>query len=169
MWIKKHWKAAVLFVLAAIATTIIGFPVTHYGEELLGWGDGNSKPPVKIDAAASLVNPARDESGATEYVCLVNKGDSAVDLTGWKLYDAEGVVNELSQFSLPPHGSVRVHPGGGSEHDTPHDIFGGEDRALWNNTGDTITLRDAADERVDSQTYSAREDGEVSGICGPPR
>jgi hypothetical protein len=143
--------------LLVIVAAIIGLPITHYGDKLFG-DEGPSapeKPSVRIDAAASLVNPEGDETGTEEYVCLVNDGDDSIDLTGWKLYDAEGVVDELGRLRLPPQGSVRV--------------YGSEKASSWNNSGDTITLRDAEDEVVDSRSYSAREDGEVSGSCGPPR
>jgi hypothetical protein len=147
----------VLWTVLAIVAAIIALPIAHYGDKLFG-DEGPStpeKPSVRIDAPASLVNPEGDETGTEEYVCLVNDGDSAVNLTGWKLYDSEGVVNELGRLQLPPQGSVRVH--------------GSEKASSWNNSGDTITLRDAEDEVVDSRSYPAREDGEVSGSCGPPR
>lgn len=148
----------VVWTLLVIVAAIIGLPITHYGDKLFGDDEGPStpeKPSVRIDAAASLVNPEGDETGGAEYVCLVNDGDNSIDLTDWKLYDSEGVVDELGQFQLPPHGSARV--------------YGSEKASSWNNSGDTITLRDAEDEVVDSRSYSAREDGEVSGSCGPPR
>lgn len=147
----------VLWTVLAIVAAIIALPITHYGDKLFG-DEGPStreKPSVRIDAAASLVNPEGDESGTEEYVCLVNDGDESIDLAGWKLYDSEGVVDELSRLQLPPQGSVRV--------------YGSEKASSWNNSGDTITLRDAEDEVVDSRSYPAREDGEVSGSCGPPR
>lgn len=156
--IAKHWKAVAIFVLLAIATTIIGLPITHYGDKLFPDGGDEptpESPAVRIDAAASLVNPRGDESGAAEYVCLINSGDGAVDLTGWTLNDSEGIVDELSGVRLPPHGSVRVYGSGAAPR--------------WNNSGDTITLRNAEDERVDSQSYPERQDGEVSGSCGSPR
>lgn len=161
-----------VFVLAAIATAIIGLPITHYGDKLFG-DEGPStpeKPAIRIDAEASLVNPIGHETGAEEYVCLVNDGDSAVDLTGWKLYDSVGKVNELSRFWLPPQGSVRVHPGGRSDHaDTGRDLYGGDDSPRWTNSGDTITLRNPDDERVDVQSFPARGEGEASGTCEPSR
>lgn len=148
-----------LWVLLAVAGAVIALPISHYGDKLFGDGGGTppepEKPAVRIDAAASLVNPKGDETAAEEYVCLVNEGASAVDLAGWKLYDSEGVVDELGRIQLPPQGSVRIYGSGKAPH--------------WNNSGDTITLRDAEDERVDSRPYPAREDGEVRGSCGAPR
>ncbi|HEX6455001.1 MAG TPA: lamin tail domain-containing protein [Solirubrobacterales bacterium] len=157
-WVAKHWKAVVLWVLLAIAGAVIALPISHYGDKLFGDGGtptAKGKPAVRIDAAASLVNPGGDETAAEEYVCLVNVGDSPVDLAGWKLYDSEGVVDELGRLRLPPQGAARVYGTGKAPH--------------WNNSGDTITLRDAEDERVDSESYPARDEGEVSGSCGAPR
>lgn len=129
--------------------------------------ESDGPPDVRIDVAASLLNPFND-TAAAEYICLVSEEDSAVSLTGWKLTDAEGVVSVLPQFSLAPHAKVRVHPGGGNERaDTTHDLYG-EAGMSWNNDGDTVTLLDSDGRVVDSASYGNREDGEARGTCGPP-
>lgn len=152
----------VKYVLAPLLVLLIWYFLLK-GIEGCG-GDGG--PNVRIDVAASMVNPFED-TAAAEYVCLVNEGDSAVSLTGWKLSDAERTVNVLPRFSLAPDAKVRVHPGGGGERaDTKHDLFG-EAGTSWNNEGDTVTLLDSEGAAVDSVTYGNRDDGEVRGNCGP--
>ena len=175
-WLKTHWKASLISLAGIIITAAIAEIPTHYIDRLLD-GDGGhntvtiSEPPpprVRIDTEASLINPRGSDQGVGEYVCLVNESGDAVSLTGWKLSDSEGLVNVLSRFSLPPQGSVRVHPGGRpGMADTSHDRYGSR-AASWNNSGDTITLLDAEEERVDSQHFGAKDPGEVSGSCGPP-
>ena len=152
----------VVLFLAPLLVIVVGYFV-------LKWIEGpesDGPPDIRIDAAASLVNPTTD-TAAAEYICLVSEEGSAVSLTGWKLADAEGTVNVLPQFSLGPQARVRIHPGGGDERtDTTHDLYG-ESGASWNNDGDTVTLLDADGTPVDSVSYGNREDGEVRGTCGP--
>lgn len=153
----------VKLLLAPLLVLVIGYFVVKWIEGC----ESDGLPDVLIDVAASLVNPFND-TPAAEYICLVNEGDSAVRLTGWKLTDAGGVVNVLPQFSLASHARVRVHPGGGDERaDTTHDLYS-EAGTSWNNDGDTLTLLDSDGTVVDSASYGNREDGEVRGTCGPP-
>jgi hypothetical protein len=165
---SKGLASAALAILIAIIGAVAGVVATNT------FGESSSFPfpepsKVRIDAEASLINPLGAENGAEEYVCLVNVSEDLVNLTGWKLFDFEGKVNELSQFSLAPDLNVRVHPGGRESHDnTAHDLYGNEDSYRWNNEGDMATVYDAEGEQVFSQGFPARDDGEVSGSCGPP-
>lgn len=158
LWVFK-------FVIVPLFVAVVGGLAVYFAIELIR--DDDAPPKVRIDTAASLLNPAGSDDPSGEYVCLVNEEDSAVDLTGWKLTDAEGVVNVLPQLSLGAHATVRVHPGGGDERaDTAVDLYGSEG-TTWNNGGDTVTLYDADGEEVDSRPYPERDDGEVRGRCGP--
>lgn len=153
----------VALFLAPLLVLVIGYFVVKWIEG----GENEGPPDVRIDIAASRVNPF-DDTAAAEYICLVSEEDSAVSLTGWKLTDAEGAVNVLPQLSLAPRARLRVHPGGGDERaDTDHDLYG-EAGTSWNNDGDTVTLLDSDGGVVDSAAYGNREDGEVRGTCGPP-
>lgn len=164
---KKGLGSAALAMLVAIIGAVAGVVATNtFG------GSGGlqlpERPKVLIDAEASLVNPIGEETGTEEYVCLVNVSEASVNLTSWKLFDLEGRVNELSQFSLEPDLNVRVHPGGrGSHHNTLNDLYGNEHSGRWNNGGDLATLYDAEGEKVYAQAFPARPAGDVSGPCGP--
>lgn len=170
IWLKKRWRRALKWVLLAVAGSVIALLVGHYGEEVLG-GEKEDDPAsgIRIVAESSLVNPARDDTAPEEYVCLVNEAEEGVSLTSWKLYDSAGRVNEFGRYSLEPGGSVRVHPGGRPRSDTSLDVYGSGNRPRWTNSGDTIVLRNAADESVESQSYPSRPDGEVGDNCGPRR
>jgi hypothetical protein len=120
------------------------------------------KPDVRVDVAASSFNPVGDDDPADEFVCLVNEGDD-VELTGWELRDAIGVVNELRDFTLRSGESVRVHPGGGR--DTEADIYGDRGGAAWTNEGDTVTLVDDDGNEIDSKGYGPASEGAAAG-CG---
>jgi hypothetical protein len=168
---KKSWREEGKTVVIAIVVAFLTAAAGDGAHRLFG-GNGlplPSLPKVLIDAEASLINPKGAENGAMEYVCLISESEDPVGMADWRLYDSEGKVDELSQFSLEPGMSVRVHPGGrGSQSNTIHDIYGNEDSHRWNNEGDTATLLNAHGEEIDSREFPARRDGDVSGNCGPP-
>jgi len=164
LWDKGLDSRVFRYLLAPLLVVIAGGVVVHV---LTGLAESSKKgpPKVRIDTAASLVHPTDGTDSAAEYVCLVSEEGRAVSLTGWKLADAEGFVNVLPQFLLEPHAKVRVHPGGGDEHaDTTHDLYGGQGSS-WNDGGDTVTLLNSNYTKIDSQSYSARDPGEVRGAC----
>lgn len=165
-WVKKHWRRATKWILLTAGTSIIGLLIAHYGEEFLS-GEPDDGPDVRVVAEASLVNPKWSDSASGEYVCLVNEDEEPMSLTAWKVYDSAGKVNEFSRFSLEPGGSVRIHPGGRPRPDTVYDVYGDAEAPRWTNSGDTIVLRNAEDEKVETQSYPTREDGHVNGRCGP--
>jgi len=163
---KKRWRKAAKWILVTVCGSIIALLIGHYGEAILS-EDSEGGPDVRVVAEASMVNPRQGDSASGEYVCLVNEDDGPVSLTAWKLYDSVGRVNEFSRFSLEPGGSVRIHPGGRPLSDTAVDVYGDSSIPRWTNSGDTIVLRNAEDEKVESQSYPTRRDGGVSGTCGP--
>lgn len=168
--LKKHWRRGTKWVFVAITGSIIALLVSHYGEKLLtGNSEDNLESHIRIVAESSLVNPWGRDTAQAEYVCLVNEAEKAVSLTSWKLYDSAGRVNEFGQFSLEGGGSVRVHPGGRPNPNTTLDIYGGDNSPRWTNSGDTIVLRNADDDSVESQSYPLRPDGEIGEKCGPSR
>ncbi|TMK56469.1 MAG: lamin tail domain-containing protein [Actinobacteria bacterium] len=167
-WLKKRWRRATKWVLLAVVASAIALLVNHFGEEILS-DEGDPASGIHVVAESSLVNPPHHDTAAGEYVCLVNEAEEEVSLTSWKLYDSAGRINEFGQFSLEPGGSVRVHPGGRPRRNTSLDVYGDSDIPRWTNSGDTIFLRNAADERVETQSYPSRQDGDIGDNCGPQR
>jgi hypothetical protein len=55
------------------------------------------------------------------------------------LRDAAGHVYRFGSFKLGPAGTVRVHTGHGS--DTHKNLYWGSGAYIWNNDGDTATLK----------------------------
>ncbi len=115
------------------------------------------KPEVRIDLPSSVLNAPAYDNPSDEYICLVNAGEMAVNVTGWELREGSGdVVNTIPSLSLAPGAEVRVHPGRG--HDSGHDVFGTSGSPVWTNSGDSVTLVDASGEEIDSAAYG--EEGE---------
>jgi len=71
-------------------------------------------------------------------------------MTGWNLNDA---VN--TKYSFPSGfnllGRVKVHTGHGEDNST--DLYWNRNKAVWNNDGDTATLKDNQENIVDQKSY----------------
>jgi hypothetical protein len=95
--------------------------------------------------------PGRDVDG--EYVLLRNTTAAAVDMGGWRLHD--GKANHsfvFPAFTLAPGGEVKIWTKRGTN--DAGNLFWGERSAIWNNDGDTGTLKDAAGAIVSRLTYA---------------
>ena len=88
-----------------------------------------------------------------EYVLIENDRAAAVDFTGWTLADAAQHTYAFSAFTLVPGATVRVWTGTGA--DDAANLHWGRRQAVWNNTGDIATLRDAAGNEVSRFAYTA--------------
>ncbi|MCR4408246.1 MAG: lamin tail domain-containing protein [Anaerolineae bacterium] len=78
---------------------------------------------------------------AVEMVIIIN-GERPVRLKDWTLSDAQGHVFTFPDLFLGAGGSVRVHTGAGQNSVT--DLYWGQTTAVWAESGDVATLRDAS-------------------------
>jgi len=88
-----------------------------------------------------------------EYVLIENDRATATDLAGWKLQDAASHTYTFPAFRLVPGAPVKVWTGTGAN--DAENLFWGRHQAVWNNTGDIATLRDAAGTEVSRFAYTA--------------
>jgi hypothetical protein len=86
-----------------------------------------------------------------EDVKITNSGHSSVSLKGWTLRDPKNHVFTFPSHTLRPGASVWVHTGKGR--DSGATLYWGMGWHVWNNTGDTASLRDSHGKSVDSCTY----------------
>jgi len=86
-----------------------------------------------------------------EYVILENTGDSDLSLSGWTVSDEAGKTYTFGDVTLAPGETVTLHTGSGS--DTASDVYWGRDGAVWNNGGDTVTVRDDSGSVVAERSY----------------
>ncbi|PSP74334.1 ABC transporter [Halobacteriales archaeon QS_3_64_16] len=99
------------------------------------------------DAALAVEEIAPDAPGderanlAEESITLANRGERTVALAGWSVEDEANHVYEFPDgFELAPGQRVTIHTGEGS--DSASDLYWGSGNPIWNNSGDTIVLRD---------------------------
>ena len=87
-----------------------------------------------------------------EYVVFRNDGDSSLAMSGWTVADeADHTYTVPSGFALEPGATVTLHTGNGSE--STSELYWGSDSAIWNNGGDTITVRTEDGALVFEQAY----------------
>lgn len=100
---------------------------------------------IAIDAAPPV---ALDES-----VLIKNVGGAALAMAGYTLSDAASTPNTYTfpAFTLAAGAEVRVWVRAGA--DDAANLYWGRSAAVWNNSGDTATLRDAAGQEVSRYLY----------------
>ncbi|WP_109510238.1 lamin tail domain-containing protein [Nocardioides speluncae] len=87
-----------------------------------------------------------------EWIRITNHFHSARKITGWKVRDASGHVYKFGTLKLGAGKSVRLHTGRGTN--TKADRYWRLDNYVWNNSGDTAVLKNAAGTVVDRCTYN---------------
>jgi len=86
-----------------------------------------------------------------EYVEIRNTGGSPVQLAGWTLSDAANHVFTFPLFVMAPGQTCRVYTN--EVHPEYCGFSYGSGTAIWNNSGDTATLRDNQGKVVDTYSY----------------
>lgn len=95
--------------------------------------------------------PGNDVDG--EYVRIDNVGGTAAVLTAWTLSDESAHVFTFpTGYTLAAGAQVRIWTKVGTN--TQTDLYYNSSQAIWNNTGDTATLRNNANQVVSVCTYA---------------
>lgn len=130
------------------------------------WECATDEPPTGTDARTPTAGesglvvreivadaPGNDNENLNgEYVRLANAGDESIDLAGWTVRDGAGKTYAFADgTTLAPGEAITLHTGSGT--DTATDRYWGRDGAVWNNGGDTVTVRDADGEVVAERSY----------------
>lgn len=83
-----------------------------------------------------------------EWVKIKNIGNIPIDMSGWKLSDEQNhVYNFPNGFELSSGTIVKIHTGTGTN--TQTELYWGEKSPIWNNDGDTATLKDKKGRIID--------------------
>ncbi|MGW8481820.1 lamin tail domain-containing protein [Microbacterium sp. NPDC055903] len=98
-----------------------------------------------------VINEIESNGDTTDWVEVVNVGDTVVDVSGWSVMDNDPAGHAAE--TTPLADGTTIEPGEYLVFDQPDDfVFG-----LGN--GDTVTIRDAAGNTVDEHVYTAHADG----------
>jgi micrococcal nuclease len=118
---------------------LIALAVLYLGAAMV---QGAAESGVAITAANFEAASPEKENLNGEWVEISNLGTSDVSLAGWSLEDGQNHTYSFPEINLAAGASVKVHSGSGT--DTAKDLFWNRSSAVWNNDGDTATLKDAA-------------------------
>lgn len=116
-------------------------------QHLADGGSGLTVATVHADADGDDRQNLNDE-----YVVLANEGESTVDLSGWTVNDTAGATYTFPQgVDLAPGAKVTLRTGDGTNRDGT--VFWDHGRPIWNNDGDTVTVRAANGTVVAQRSY----------------
>ena len=109
---------------------------------------------------AQYDSPGKDtrsnKSLNAEWISLVNSGSKAVNLKGYTIRDASNHVFTFGTTTIAAKGGrVWVHTGKGTK--TAKNVYWGSGNYVWNNTGDTARLRNAAGKALDSCSWKSKK------------
>jgi hypothetical protein len=87
----------------------------------------------------------------TEWVKLKNTTKAAINLNGWTVRDQQNIVYKFPSLTLKAGGEIFVRSGKGTSSATMR-YWGraGTKGYVWNNSGETASLRTAANKQIDS-------------------
>ncbi len=118
--------------------------------------DGGTSTPAAGEL--SLVEIHADAAGderanlGDEYLVFENTGGDTLELSGWTVADEAGRTYTVpAGISLEPAETLTLHTGAGT--DTNTDVYWGSGSPVWNNGGDTVTVRTADGSLVLEETY----------------
>lgn len=152
--VKSACIVPALLLIAAVCTAAAG---------LISPPDGSSglAPETDHPLISEVYADAYSENNS-EFVELFNPTDFDIDISGWDLWDGNGVEAEIPAGVIPAHGYFLVADGGWSTgRDDPGwpsaDV---EDEMALTNTNHGIALRDAADIVIDALGWGTPDPGE---------
>jgi Lamin Tail Domain len=113
-------------------------------------------------------SPGRDTGSNSslnaEWVLLHNTSGDRISMTHWTLHDGgQKHTFTFGTFTIGPHGYVKIHTGKGSR--TQTNRYWNLSWYVWNNTGDTATLKDTHGNVIDRCSYNDPREIHSSVIC----
>ena len=93
---------------------------------------------------AQYDSPGKDTRSNTslnkEWISLINTGANAVNLSGYTIRDKANHVYTFGDITIAANGGrIWLHTGKGTS--TARNVYWGSGNYIWNNTGDTASLR----------------------------
>jgi hypothetical protein len=101
-----------------------------------------------------------NESLNAEFVVIKNVSGQKVRLEGFSVRDAQGRTFTFPAMRLRAGRIVRLHTGSGTN--GPRHVYWRQSNYVWNNGGDTATLRNAAGRVVDTCAWTSTGTGRIA-------
>ena len=139
----------VLPVLATAAVLAAGLAVAAPAEAASSTS-GAAITAIYFDSPGS--DTGRNTSLVAEWVLIRNTTRTTKTLTHWTLRDRSNHIFTFPTFTLRAGASVKVHSGKGTK--SAANLYYNKTWYVWNNTGDTAYLRNAAGKTVDTCSYT---------------
>ncbi len=106
---------------------------------------------IRYDADGNDNNNLNDE-----WVRFTNAGNSPLDLNGWQVADESASHRyNFRNLILQPGAAVTLYTGCGTDTDAER-YWCNTGTAVWNNSGDTVFLRDPSGNNVITETYAGK-------------
>jgi lamin tail-like protein len=152
--------------LAVLMVTALGFVMMSASATWAESSPQAARSPVVIHEI--FYNSPGPDNGSNaslnaEWVQLHNRSGHRVTLTHWTVRDAVGHVYTFGRYVLKAHEFVKVHTGRGTN--THANRFWGRRAYIWNNDGDTATLKTAQGVRKSRCSYSDSSESHAFKIC----
>ena len=139
----------ILGTVAAVAVAL--------GSVLVAASPAQAAPALRFKTA-QYDSPGKDtrsnKSLNAEWITIVNTGKKAVNLKGWKVVDKSRTYKFGSVKIAGKGGKITLHTGSGT--DTKTHLYWGSGNYVWNNTGDTATLKNKAGKKHDTCTWKKK-------------
>ena len=90
---------------------------------------------------------------------MCNVTEKTINLKGYRVMELAGRTWVLPDLDLPAGHTVKIHSGIGDNQLDPNDqlaVYLGNERPIWNNTRDRITLYDTYGRMLDTWLYAPK-------------
>ncbi len=150
--------------LAIIAATAAGIAVM-LSPVLPAAAQAATSPIVIHEIYYNSPGPDRGSNTSldAEWVQLYNRTGHAVTLTHWTLRDTARHIYTFGPYQLKAHGYVKIHTGRGIN--GPASRYWDHSWYIWNNTGDTGTLKNSGGATQSRCSYSDPRQRHAYTMC----
>jgi hypothetical protein len=143
---RKLVSTLAALALAFAGVLVTGGPAAAAEPALRFHGTQYDSPGTDTRSAASL---------NAEWISLINTGGTAVNLKGYTIRDKSNHVYKFGAVKIAAKGGrVWLHTGKGTA--TARTVYWGSGNYIWNNTGDTAYLRNAAGRTLDTCSWTSK-------------
>ena len=157
---KTPWA----FKMRSSGGHLFGLAILSFLFILLQGGETGEAAPANVGTDTARIISV-NYLDADQWVELANQGTDLIDLSGWSLKNLENQSYTFpANFTLKPGSTAKVHSGSGSN--TSSDLY--NSALLWNELGDTATLKDAAGRIISEYNYPVQVSAPGSAAPAKP-